>query len=277
MVKFPHQSPYAAFDNNPIFYNDPKGGVSKPYFLPILFKALTGAFVGGSSELVFQVADNMIFEGDGLDGAMGKVKWTDVGAEMVDGAISSVNPFTNYIGRKMSDLFTGKYRKMTMYIIKQSMETIEGTLNESIKKYLNGEEIDLQSTLTQVMGEQIIGEIISAKPFINKHFQRKSEKINKTINQAKVLKERVNKSKSLLENASDPASREKLQKHIAKLTKQQNGKQDKATKLLAKQYTRMVGGEVTEEILDRAKAKINGRIYEGVVSIGTPSGYVIKE
>jgi len=30
MAKFPHQSPYAAFDNNPIYYSDPLGSESEP-------------------------------------------------------------------------------------------------------------------------------------------------------------------------------------------------------------------------------------------------------
>jgi RHS repeat-associated protein len=266
MSKFPWQSPYVAFNNNPIFFVDPNGQEAQP-FLGIVLEAIKGGFIGGASEYTFQVADNMIFEGMEIPNAIKNVNWSDIGVEALNGAVQEMIPFNAYSALKMREMFTGKYRKTTMYLIKQSIEGLESMMNESLKSYLDGEEINLTETLTSVLGEQLVGEIISAKPFIHPSFKRQSSKITKLTEDAKRLQKLVTSSKDKLGEVSDSKSIQKIQKQVSKLEKQRNKKMDKATDLLAKQYTKFVGGKTTEDVIDRARKKIGQKVYASI-SIG---------
>ena len=116
-VDYPRHSSYAAFENNPIYFIDPNGGSSNPYWLPFVMYAFEGAIAGGASEFVFQVADQIIFNGLDVNSAINTVDWSNVAVEAGTGFVTNSLTFNGYALAKISMLFGGKYRKMSCILL----------------------------------------------------------------------------------------------------------------------------------------------------------------
>ena len=78
-ITLPNISPYVAFQNNPIFYDDPKGDIC-PW--------CWGAVLGGVVELTAQIAVNYVIEGSFVK-AVKKVDLYDVGVAVVEGGVTA--------------------------------------------------------------------------------------------------------------------------------------------------------------------------------------------
>jgi RHS repeat-associated protein len=263
MGKFPWQSPYVAFDNNPLYYTDPNGGASKPNWLPFLLSAIEGAVVGGASEYVFQVADAMIFGGQSINKAMSSVDWTDVGVEAGIGAASNVASFNGYAAAKIATLFSGKYRKTSMYLIKQGLGLLESTINDVSKDYFNGEVIDLNATFRNVLGDALFSEVMNSNPFVDKGLKKAGRTINDKVDKARDINSRIKSAQKELSQVTNPKEKVKLEKHISKMQRNLSNTENKATKLLAKEYSKL-SGQYGDKVTERAKGVIYGKIRANI-------------
>jgi RHS repeat-associated protein len=265
MTKFPWMSPYVAFDNNPVLYNDPlglaaQGGDPLEGKNPIIWGAVKSAFLSGAAEFCLQVADLMIFEGMDLEEAVTRIDYSSLVQEAMKGALKSLIPWDTSLDDKLSKLFTGKYRKMTMYIIKVSVEAIEELVTAAIGDAVTGQKIDLLGTLEDFVGEKVIGEIISAKPIIDKRLKKRKSKIQDQINKANKKIEEINNEIKKINEYTTKSEKEKIEKKINRLNNEKNKHQNKATNILAKEYTHFVGGKKTKELMDRARGQVAKRI-----------------
>ena len=256
---YPGHSSYTAFENDPIYFIDPNGGSSNPSWLPFVVYALEGAIAGGASEFVFQVADQIIFNGLDVNSAINTVDWSNVTVEAGTGFITNSLTFNGYAAAKISMLFGGKYRKMSMYFIKQGFDLLESTLNDYSKDCFNGMEIDLASSFKEAVGNAIFSEMMNSKSFINSGFSRGAVRINNKVEKATEINKKIKIARNQLSKTSEPKERNKIEKNISKMNRLLNNKESKAVKILANQYKKL-SGQSSDKLENRAREIIAAKV-----------------
>ncbi|WP_435578739.1 RHS repeat domain-containing protein [Gilvibacter sp.] len=232
---FPQVSPYSYSLNSPLMFTDKNGDFPWPVFLK-------GAVISAFSETTFQMIDYMILEGDfNFKSAIANVDWTDVGVEAGTGGLRAVFlPWSNYTAKRVSKLFKGKYRAYTFYLIKETITLVEESLNLALKDYANGKEINVVEVLTSVLGDKLVGEIMSSQPLIPKAMKRKGKRITRKLDKAVRLEQEVHALNDMLDDAVDKGKRkkaERLKNRIHKRAEKINKLESQAASMLSEEYS----------------------------------------
>jgi RHS repeat-associated protein len=249
-TSFCETSTYSFGYNSPISFIDHNG---ESPILPFV----KGAVISGMTEFSFQMIDIYMTDPEiEFTDAIAKINKVDMVLEALAGGAEGAITF-GFSPRgidKFKQLFKGQYRKITMYLVRQSIEVTVNTVNKVIKKYNSGEinTSQVYNIIGETLGEQIKNEITGAmldKRLLNK-LQSTKKKYNNHIDNVIDLK---NKQKDLSKKLAENPNNKKINRQLQNNSKKIKKETAKAVNELNKQYKRLNGGLLTNELIIRAE------------------------